>query len=113
MDSISLAVPVLPGKTEALQNMYKVLKKEKWNDFVKSEKKTGTEKERNFLQSTPMGDIVIIYLESKDMKKTFESFAASKDSFDVWLKEEFKKITGIDFNRPSGPLPELMVTYDK
>jgi hypothetical protein len=93
--------------------MYKVLKKEKWNEFVKLEKKTGTERERNFLQSTPMGDMLIIYLESKDMKKTFETFAVSKDPFNVWFKEELRKITGIDFSKPSGPLPELMVAFGK
>lgn len=108
-----MAVPVLPGKTEATRNMYKVLKKEKWNEFVKLEKKTGTEREQNFLQSTPMGDMLISYIESKDMKKTFEAFAVSKDPFDVWFKEELRKITGIDFTKPSGPLPELMVAYDK
>lgn len=90
MDSIAPVAPVLPGKTEALRNMYKVLKKEKWNEFVKSEKRTGTEKERNFLQNTPMGDMVIVRLESKELKKTFEAFAASKDPFDIWLKEELK-----------------------
>lgn len=72
-----------------------------------------TNKERDFLQSTPMGDMVVIYLESKDMNKTFSEFAASKDPFDVWFKEELKKITGVDLNQPSGPLPGLMLTYDK
>jgi hypothetical protein len=113
MDSIGLVLPVLPGKTEALRNFFKVVKKEKWNEFGKSQKRSGTDKERDFLLSTPMGDMVIVYLESKDMNKTFGEFAASKDPFDVWFKGELKNLTGVDLNQPSGPLPELMLTYDK
>jgi hypothetical protein len=80
---------------------------------VKCEKKSGVDKELDFLQSTPMGDMVILYFESKDIKKVFETFATSKDPFDLRMKEELKKITDIDFNQPSGPLPELMLTYKK
>jgi hypothetical protein len=42
-------------------------------------KKNLEEKERDFLQVTPMGDMLLIYLESKDNQKTFRVFAESKD----------------------------------
>lgn len=109
-----MAVPILPGKTESLKAMFKTVKEEKWKDYERVQKKSGIEKERDFLQMTPMGDMLLIYMESKDIQKTFASFLTSKDPFDIWYIEEIKKNTGVDFSQPSsGPLPELLVSYDK
>jgi hypothetical protein len=53
-------------------------------------------------------------MESKDINKTFEVFAASTDPIDVWIKAEVKKCTDVDFNEPGeGSLPELLLSYDK
>ncbi len=113
MDSIALALPVLPGKTEAVRKLFKMLKNEKRKEYDKSQKKAGVLRERDFLQSTPMGDMLIFYLESRDLNKAFTEFAMSKDSFDVWMKGEIKSFTGVDFSQPpSGPLPELLMSYD-
>ncbi len=113
MDSIALALPVLPGKTEAVRKLFKMLKNEKRKEYDKSQKKAGVLRERDFLQSTPMGDMLIFYLESRDFNKAFTEFAMSKDSFDVWMKGEIKSFTGVDFSQPpSGPLPELLMSYD-
>ena len=107
-------MPILAGKTEAVKAMFKTLKNEKWKEYDKSQKRAGIERERDFLQMTPMGDMVLMYIESKDIQKVFMTFAVSKDPFDIWVKDEIKKSTGIDFNQPpSGPLPEMLVSYDK
>jgi len=58
--------------------------------------------------------MILIYMESKDINKTFEVFAASTDPIDVWIKAEVKKCTDVDFNEPGeGSLPELLLSYDK
>jgi len=107
-------MPILPGKTEAAKKYFETLKAKKWMQFCKSEEKTGVEKERDFLQVTPKGDLILMYLESKDISKVFATFAASKDSIDLYIKAELKKLTGIDFNQQSSdPLPELLLAYDK
>jgi hypothetical protein len=114
MQSIILALPILPGKTEAAKAMFKTIKDEKWKEYDRVQKKSGIEKERDFLQMTPMGDMLLVYFESKDVQKTFMAFSASKDPFDIWYIEEMKKNTGIDFSQPSSePLPELLISYDK
>jgi hypothetical protein len=113
MASLALALPILPGKTEAVRKMFRALKNEKWNEFDKAQRKAGVKKERDFLQPSPMGDMLIVYLEQDDFSKSFSELAASKDSFDVWLKKEVKNATGIDFNQPpSGSLPELLLSWD-
>jgi hypothetical protein len=109
-----MALPILTGKTESVKAMFKTVKDEKWKEYERVQKKSGIEKERDFLQTTPMGDMLLIYVESKDIQKTFMSFSASKDPFDLWYIEEIKKNTGVDFSQPpSGPLPELLISYDK
>src|SRR5713226_1554835 len=111
--SLALAIPVLPGKTEGVRKIFKAIKTEKWKEYDRSQKRAGVKKERDFLQSSPMGDMVILYLESDDLNKAFSEFGASKDPFDLWIKKELKNATGVDFSQPSSsPLPELLVSYD-
>jgi hypothetical protein len=114
MESVILGIQILPGKTEAVRKMYQTIQKVKWKEYVVSQKKSGVEKERDFLQTTPRGDIILIYMEAKDIRKSFAIFATSKDPVDVWIKNEVKSCTDVDFNEPGeGPLPELLLAYDK
>jgi hypothetical protein len=113
MQSIIISLPILPGKTESLKKFSKTVKEEKWKDYERVQKKSGIKKERDFLQVTPMGDMLLFYIESEDIQKTFMSFTTTKDPFDLWYIEEMKKNTGVDFSQPSsGPLPELLISYD-
>ena len=78
-----MALPILSGKTEAVKAMFKIIKDEKWKDYQRVQKNAGVEKERDFLQITPMGDMLLLYIESKDIQKTFMTFSSSKDLFDL------------------------------
>ena len=42
---------------------------------------------RAYLQHTPQGDMVIVYLEGDDIVRSFQSFATSQDAFDVWFRQ--------------------------
>ncbi len=111
VESIIMALPIVPGKTEAVKAMFRKIREQKWADYERVQKKQRIEKERDFLQVTPAGDVLLIYIESKNAQKTFEAFTASKDPFDLWYIEEMKKNTGVDFSQPSGPLPEMLLSY--
>jgi hypothetical protein len=114
MQSMIMALPILPGKTESVKEMFKIIKTKKWKDYDRVQKNSGIEKERDFLQMSPVGELLLIYIESKDFQKTFATFTASKDPFDLWYMEEIKKNTGVDFSQPmSSPLPEQLISYDK
>ena len=106
-----MALPILSGKTEAVKAMFSEVKAKKWADYERVPKKQGIEKERDFLQVTPNGDFLLIYIESKNIQKTFGAFTTSKDPFDLWYIEEMKKNTGVDFSQASGPLPEMLISY--
>ena len=112
MESLIMALPILPGKTEAVKTMFRKVKEQKWADYEGVQKRQGIEKERDFLQITPQGDFLLIYIESKDIQKTFDTFTTSKDPFDLWYMDEMKKNTGVDFSQPSSEaLPELLIAY--
>ena len=112
MESIIMALPILPGKTEAVKAMFRTVKEQKWADYERVQKKQGIEKERDFLQITPNGNFLLIYIESKDIQKTFDTFTTSKDPFDLWYMDEMKENTGVDFSQPSSePLPEMLIAY--
>jgi len=38
-----------------------------------------------------MGDILFVYLESKDIQKTFMAFEPLEDPLEIWFIEEMKK----------------------
>jgi hypothetical protein len=111
MESIIMALPILTGKTEAVKEFFRKIKEAKWSEYERVQKNQGIEKERDFLQTTPMGDFLLIYIESKNIQKTFDSFTVSKDPFDLWYIQEMKKNTGVDFSKPNGALPEMLISY--
>jgi hypothetical protein len=114
MQSICLAVPIIAGKSDSVRAMFKTVREERMKDYDRAQKNAGIEKEQDFLQVTPMGDMLLLSIESKDIQKTFVAIASSKDPFDLWFKEEMKKNTGVDFSQPmQGPLPEMLISYHK
>ncbi len=106
-----MALPILPGKTEAVKAMFKQIRELKWADYERVQKRQGIKKERDFLQVTPQGDFFLIYIEAENVQETFAAFTASKDPFDLWYMAEMKKCTGVDFSKPGGALPELLLSY--
>jgi hypothetical protein len=105
------ALPVLPEKKEVLKQFTKDIATSNRKDFEKSEKRLGVKKESWFLQETPQGDWLIIYLEAENAAQAFADFAVSKDPFDMWARAQMKEFTGIDFSTPpQGPPPAQIVS---
>jgi hypothetical protein len=100
--AIAFAIPVLPGKTAALRELAKTVSGPKANDYDQHEKRFKIDKESWFLQRSPQGDWFVAYFEPKDTKWS-EAFTASKEPFDLWLKDRLKEISGIDFSAPPPP----------
>ena len=61
------------------------------------------------LQQTPQGPIISVYLEGEDPVEANRRFAASREPFDLWFKQELTKIfpPEIDFSQPLPPVKEL------
>jgi hypothetical protein len=55
-----------------------------------------------FLNQTPAGDVIVVYLEAANPNDANRRFAESNAPFDRWFKDECKKIFPpfIDFDQP-------------
>ena len=62
---MAVAFPILPGKTAEWRAWMAELNGPRREEFVESRRRAGVH-ERTFLQSTPMGDLVIVTLEGDD-----------------------------------------------
>jgi hypothetical protein len=117
MESTIMALPILPGKMDAVKAMFKTIREQKLKESERANKMAGVEKEQDFVQSTPMGDMLYLYIESKDLQKTLAEFgklAASKDPYITWFDEELMKNTGVDLSKPPTVAPpENVFSYHR
>jgi len=80
--------------------------------YALSEQRIGIIKECWFLQESPLGDLLIAYMESSDFTRALRLFAESRDDFDVWFKAQMADVSGVDLNNPpQGPLSEMLSCY--
>jgi len=59
----------------------------------------GVSVERVWHQTTPQGDLAIVYEEADDLAQGLPRLAASQEPFDVWFKQQVLEIHGVDFNQ--------------
>jgi hypothetical protein len=105
----AVAFPILPGKTAEWHEFIGQLNGARHAEFVESRKRAGVE-ERSFLQSTPMGDLVIVTLEGDDPERSFGQIVSATDSFTRWFLERVKAIHGVDLSAPMvGGSPSKLV----
>ena len=106
----AVAFPVLPGKTEDGRRFAQEVM-ERRPETAASWARIGVSRESWFLQSTPAGDLIIVVMEAADPLAAFQTWAASRDPYDVWFKERAGAICGFDFNQPLPALPEAVLQW--
>lgn len=99
-------MPILPGKTEAWKQFVRTLGRERLSEYDDSRKRAGIKKEVAWLQQTPHGDHIVVYIEAKDLAKVFDKFAKSQEPFDAWFRKMVLDIHGLDLTAPPHP-PKL------
>jgi hypothetical protein len=104
--TLAVALPLLPGKTEAYLRFVEEVKRAHQSDMETFHRRVGIVVENWYLQRMPQGDLVIVYLEG-DMPRAFRVFAESQYSFDAWLKKGWLDMEGVDFYKPVPAVPEL------
>jgi hypothetical protein len=98
----AVVFPILPGKTEEWRKFIAQLDGPRHAEFEASRQRAGAH-ERTFLQSTPMGDVVIVTIEADDPGKAFGQIVSAKDAFTLWFLEQVKSIHGVDLSIPMPP----------
>ena len=108
MPMTAAAFPILPGKTPEWRAWMKELNGPRYEEFKDSRERAGVH-ERTYLQSTPMGDLVIVTLEGEDPGQSFVKMISADDAFTTWFLERAKAVHGIDMAMPqAASQPELV-----
>jgi hypothetical protein len=114
MDHVCLVAPVREGKAGAARAFMRDLDGARRDDYDRSEQRIGITKEVWFLAPTPSGELLVGYMESGDFNSALTEFVGSRDEFDLWFKEQFADVTGLDLNDPPEmQLPEMLSAYER
>jgi len=112
MQCVAFAVPLLPGQTEAdriaLASCRDGARKEAHQD---ARRRAGIIREAVWIQSTPAGEVVVIYLEADDLDAAFTILGTSAEPFDRWFRDHVRQVHGIALE-DGFTTPELVLDYD-
>ena len=112
MAPLAMALPLLPGKTEAWKRWVQEMAGARLSEFQSSRKRLGIIREASFLQQTPQGDMAMLYIEAQDIAYALQGLATSQEPFDVLFRQKTQEFFGFDLAQPpSGPLPETVFDW--
>lgn len=106
---LAFAAPLQPGKTDAARAFAHEAYVTRRAELNESRSATGLTREMVFLNQTPAGDLVVVYLEGRDPVDANRQFAESNSAFDRWFKDRCKEIFPpfVDFDQPVPPNEEV------
>lgn len=109
MAAIAFAVPLLAGKTDvdrlAMESCWRGQRREAYQD---ARRRAGVTKESVWLQSTPNGDLAVVYIEADDIDAALAALAGSQEPFDRWFRSHIREVHGVSLeNGFPPPLPLL------
>ena len=111
MPAIGVVLPLLPGKTEDdREAMMSCWTGERREAFAASRRRHGITREAVWIQSTPAGDVVVLYLEADDLSAAFQSVGTSQEPFDRWFREHVRDVHGVALEEGMTP-PELVLDF--
>ena len=90
----AIVFPLLAGKRLALAQFVSELAGERRESHDRFH--VMVTRESWFMQPTPQGDLVIVYLESPDPAEVFAELAVSQGAFEVWFRAQVLELTGMD-----------------
>jgi Family of unknown function (DUF6176) len=99
---VAFAAPLQPGQADAARRFAHEAYTTRRAEMTESRAAKGLTREAVFLNQTPAGDMVVVYLEGGDPVEGNRQFAASNTPFDRWFKDRCKEIfpAFVDFDRP-------------
>jgi hypothetical protein len=105
----AFAAPLQPGQAEAARQFAREAYTTRQAEMTESRAAKGLVREAVFLNQTPAGEVVVVYLEGADPVDANRQFAASTTPFDRWFKDRCKAIFPpfIDFDQPVPPNEEI------
>jgi hypothetical protein len=109
MQSIGFVAPLIPGKTEKDRAaMISCWHGERRDDYQASRRHLGITREAIFIQSTPNGDVAIVYWEADDVEAAFKGIATSDQHFDQWFRAHIREVHGLNAEEGFPPPEQVM-----
>jgi hypothetical protein len=109
MQTIGFIAPLLPGKTEEDRSaMISCWRGERQEAYEASRRRLGISREAIYIQSTPIGDVAVVYWEADDVEAALKGMAISEDPFDRWFRDHVRDVHGINVE-DGFPPPEQVV----
>lgn len=113
MEHALFALPILEGKSAGARAFLAELEGTRKADYASSEQRLAITKEVWAIQSTPMGELFVVFFQAPDIAGAVGQFVESRDPFDLWFKDQVKDATGVDLNVPlTGPLSDVLSVYE-
>jgi hypothetical protein len=112
MPSVAFAVPLLPGKTEQDRTDIGSCAPsgQRHAAYEASRARHGITREAVWIQTTPAGDLAIVYIEANDLQAAFAGIGSSQDPFDVWFREQVRDVHGVNLEDATRP-PEQILDF--
>ncbi len=108
MQSVVLALPALPGGADHLREFSKQLNGSRRAEFQELFSRLGVVRHGTYIQQTPQGELILIYLEGPDLAASFAMIPHLELAFDHWFFDNAKQVHGVDFREPlTAALPEV------
>ena len=109
MPAIGFIAPLLPGKTETDRSaMIDCWRGDRRKAYEASRIRLGISREAVFIQSTPGGDIAVVYWEADDVAAALQGMATSDDPFDRWFRDHVRDVHGINVEDGFPPPEQVM-----
>lgn len=100
IESLAFVFPPRAGKTQEWRAWIREILGPRRSEYEAFSRKLGLKTQRTYLQHTPHGDQVIMYLEEQDLQRTFQQLQTSQDPFAVWGRQRIQDLfDGVDLTQ--------------
>jgi len=103
MAEFSFVAPIQPGKTDAWRKAVDEIKGSRNAAYKESRRQHGIKREHVSLQSTPMGDLVVVHMDAPGQQEVMRGMMQGTSDFDTWFRETV--LVGVHGFDPKAPLP--------
>jgi len=99
MASLAFAFPLRASKTEEWRAWVREILGPRRSEYEAFSRRVGFRRQSAYLQSTPQGDLAIIYMEGEDLQSTFHELETAQDPFTVLLRQRLQDLFGVDLTQ--------------
>lgn len=108
----AIVFPILPGKRPDLDKFVQAIAVDWKAEHARIYRHI--QSESWFLQATPQGDLLIVYIKATEPMDIFIEFALSEEPFAIWFRQSVLHLCGINLAlMPPFNLPERILHCDR